>query len=225
MPQRILIVDDESALQRSLQIALEAAGFEVLLADDGQTALALFVQQQPALILLDLGLPRLSGIEVLKQLRAQSQVPVIVLSVRDQERQKIEALDLGANDYLSKPFGLGELQARIRAALRNRPHIQAESEMFSLGPLRVNRLSRQVWKNEQPVKLTKTEYKVLELLMAHAGKVLTHKQMLETIWGTAYTQETHYLQVYVSQLRHKLEADPTQPQLILTEPGVGYRLA
>jgi two-component system, OmpR family, KDP operon response regulator KdpE len=225
MSQRILIVDDEDSLRRSLSISLLASGFEVLLAEDGEQALACFEREKPDLVLLDLGLPRISGLEVLKKIRAVSQTPIIILSVRNQERQKIESLDSGANDYLTKPFGVGELQARIRVALRNQMSSPDPLNRVVLGDLRMDTSTRQVWKREHLVKLTKTEYRVLELLIQHAGKVLTHKQMLEAIWGKAYIKETHYLQVYVSQLRHKLEDDPTQPTHILTESGVGYRLA
>ncbi|PKL75853.1 MAG: DNA-binding response regulator [Candidatus Melainabacteria bacterium HGW-Melainabacteria-1] len=226
MSQRILVIDDEAPIQRSLRIALEAAGFEVLLAGDGQAALETFRRQMPELLLLDLGLPDVSGLELLKRVRELSRVPVIILSVRDQERQKVEALDLGANDYLTKPFGMQELLARIRAALRNSPErLTQQADVYRQGALCVERSSHRVIKHGQLIKLTKTEYKLLDLLIEHAGKVLSHRQILAEIWGDAYLSETHYLQVYVSQLRRKLEDEPTQPQLILTEAGVGYRLS
>lgn len=226
MPPRILIIDDEKSIQRSLKISLEAAGFDVRQASDGLQGLAAFESQQPDLVLLDLGLPDISGLKVLTGIRERSRVPVIILSVRDQERQKVEALDLGANDYLTKPFGVQELLARMRVALRNSGEQPAQlSTLFELGPLRVDRERQLVWKHDQAVKLTKTEYKLLNLLMRHVGKVLTHRQILEEIWGQAYVSETHYLQVYISQLRRKLEDEPTSPRLILTEPGAGYRLA
>lgn len=224
MPQRILVVDDEAALRRNLSISLQASGFEVFCARDGLRALACFEQHAPDLILLDLGMPKRSGLEVLRDIRQTSQVPVIVLSVRNQEIQKIEALDAGANDYLTKPFGVGELQARIRVALRNHVASPGLDHQITLGNLRCDKASRQVWKSDVLVKLTKTEYRVLACLLNHVGAVVTHKQMLSEIWGEAYLNETHYLQVYISQLRHKLEDDPACPVRILTEPGVGYRL-
>lgn len=226
MSQRILVVEDEKSIQRTLRISLEAAGFEVRVAGDGQQALDSFTRQLPDLVLLDLGLPDTSGIKVLQQIREASRIPVIILSVRDQERQKVEALDYGAHDYLTKPFGVPELLARIRAALRNSAERQHIPEtQFCLGPLRVDQANHLVLKREQPIKLTKTEYKIFTLLIRHAGKVLTHRQMLDEIWGEACRHETHYLQVYISQLRRKLEDDPTEPRMILTEPGMGYRLA
>lgn len=224
MSQRILIVDDEASLRRSLSITLQASGFEVLSAKDAKSALVCLAQHPLDLVLLDLGLPDASGLTVLQSLRQSSQVPVIILSVRNQEHQKIEALDAGANDYLTKPFGVGELQARIRVALRNHIASPDLEDIVVLGNLRFDRASRQVWKNDSLVKLTKTEYRVLSLLLQNVGKVITHKQMLSEIWGEPYLKETHYLQVYISQLRHKLEEDPTCPVRILTEPGVGYRL-
>ncbi|HEY9839487.1 MAG: response regulator [Candidatus Sericytochromatia bacterium] len=225
MSQRILVIDDEVAIQRSLQMALEAAGFEVLLACDGQQGLATITQEHPELVVLDLGLPELSGMEVLQRVRAWSRIPIIILSVQDQERQKVKALDLGANDYLTKPFGMPELLARIRASLRIRAErTDPPSGLFHLGPLSIDRASRQVWKHGQGVKLTKTEYSLLDMLISQAGQVLTHRQLLDAIWGPGCQNETHYLQVFVSRLRRKLEDDPTQPLMILTEPGVGYRL-
>lgn len=222
---RILVIDDEKSIQRSLRIALHAAGFEVFQALDGSQALSRFAQCDPEIVLLDLGLPDMPGLEVLQRLREISRVPILILSVRDAERQKVEALDAGANDYVTKPFGVQELLARLRAALRNSPERPAAPARVRLGHLVIDHQTQQVFKQGQPVKLTRTEARLLQLLLRHAGRVLTHRQMLEAIWGDACRQETHYLQVYVSQLRRKLEADPLQPSLILTEPGVGYRLA
>ena len=227
MSQKILVIDDESQIQRFLKIALEGSGYEVLLASQGQQGLEKAGLDSPDLILLDLGLPDLAGLEVLQRLREWTQIPVIVLSVQEQERDKVAALDRGADDYLTKPFGVQELLARIRVALRHaaaRTEPGDDNSSVQFGPIRVDRASRQIWKGEEPVKLTKTEYKLLALLIQHAGKVLTHRHILREIWGAEYTGETHYLQVYVSQLRRKLEDDPTQPRLILTESGVGYRL-
>lgn len=226
MAQRILVIDDEPQIQRFLRIALEASGYEVLLADTGRQGLEQASLQSPDLIILDLGLPDLSGLEVLAALRGWSRVPVMILSVQDQERDKVQALDQGADDYLTKPFGIQELLARLRVALRKQADTVAASEpVFRSGPLTLDRTTRQVLKQGQVVKLTKTEYRLLALLVAHAGKVLTHRQILREIWGAEYVEEHHYLQVYISQLRRKLELDPAQPQLLLTESGVGYRLA
>lgn len=229
MKSRILIIDDEMAIQRFLRIALEAQGFEVQIAPDGQTGLQSMTLFNPELVLLDLGLPDLSGLAVLEQLREWSQVPVIVLSVREQEKDKVMALDQGADDYLSKPFGIQELLARIRVALRH-SRLQGLNQntgepILRAGHLRVEPLQRRVWRGDEETKLTKTEYNLLLFLFKHAGKVLTHRQLLQAVWGAEYLDETHYLQVYISRLRNKLEADPAQPQIFLTEPGVGYRLA
>ena len=228
MAQRILVVDDEAQIQRFLKIALEGSGYEVLQAENGKQALENASLQTPDLMLLDLGLPDIGGLEVLRRLREWTRIPVIILSVHEQERDKVGALDHGADDYLTKPFGVQELLARIRVALRHSAERNGQTEaatLFQLGDVRVDLPSRQVWKHEQTVKLTKTEFKLLALLIQHAGKVLTHRQILREIWGAEYTGETHYLQVYISQLRRKLEADPAQPQMILTESGVGYRLS
>lgn len=228
MTQRILVIDDESQIQRFLKIALEGSGYEVLLADNGQQGLELASLQSPDLILLDLGLPDMGGMEVLKRLREWTRVPVLILSVQEQERDKVAALDRGADDYLSKPFGVQELLARIRVALRHSTERSSKTEtsyLYQMGDLKIDLAGHQIWKNDQSLKLTKTEFKLLALLIQHAGKVLTHRQILREIWGAEYTGETHYLQVYISQLRRKLEVDPSQPQLILTESGVGYRLA
>lgn len=229
MKTRILIIDDEVAIQRFLKIALEAQDFEVLIAGTGQEGLQQITLCSPELVLLDLGLPDLSGLAVLEQLREWSAVPVIVLSVREQEKDKVSALDLGADDYLSKPFGIQELLARIRVALRHSRlqglALAPTDQVFRSGQLRVDPLQRKLWRGETEVKLTKTEYNLLLFLIKHAGKVLTHRQLLQAVWGAEYLDETHYLQVYISRLRNKLEADPTQPEIFLTEPGVGYRLA
>ena len=227
MSQKILVIDDESQIQRFLKIALEGSGYEVLLASQGQQGLEKAGLDSPDLILLDLGLPDLAGLEVLQRLREWTQIPVIVLSVQEQERDKVAALDRGADDYLTKPFGVQELLARIRVALRHaaaRTEPGDDNSSVQFGPIRVDRASRQIWKGEEPVKLTKTEYKLLALLIQHAGKVLTHRHILREILGAEYTGETHYLQVYISQLRRKLEDDPTEPRYFLTEPGIGYRL-
>lgn len=227
MTARILVIDDEVQIQRFLKIALESSGYEVLLADQGQKGLELASLQSPDLILLDLGLPDMTGQDVLSRLREWSRVPVIILSVQNQERQKVQALDQGADDYLTKPFGIQELLARLRVALRhNQERLQSKDipTVYECQTIRIDQAAHQVWKNNTKVKLTKTEYKLLALLVKNAGKVLTHRQILSEVWGSEYVGESHYLQVYVSQLRRKLEEDPNQPRLIQTEPGIGYRL-
>jgi two-component system KDP operon response regulator KdpE len=219
----ILVVDDEVQIRRFLKISLEASGYRVYEAVSGQEALEKMALLRPDLAILDLGLPDMDGLSVLRQLREWSKIPVIVLSVRDADREKIAALDAGADDYLTKPFSVDELMARMRVAQR---HAQpaAESSTFTRGDVQIDLARRLVTLKGQPVKLTPTEYALLRLLVQHAGKVLTHRQILREVWGPAYVDETHYLRVYFAQLRQKLEADPALPKLILTEPGVGYRL-
>ncbi len=219
----ILVVDDEPQIQRFLRHALEAAGYAVSFADRGDAALRQVAGASPALVILDLGLPDLDGNMVLAQLRQTSDVPVIVLSARDSEEEKITALDLGANDFVAKPFGIGELLARIRACLRiHRPPSNA-GETLSLGPLAIDLAAHQVSKNGQVIKLTPKEFDLLALLMAHPGRVLTHRQILAKVWGPAHVEDVAYLRVFIRQLRQKIEADAAEPQLIVTEPGVGYR--
>jgi two-component system KDP operon response regulator KdpE len=217
------IVDDEVQIRRFLRISLEANGYQVYEAENGKTALAEIPLRHPDLVLLDLGLPDMDGITVLKRLREWTQTPVIVLSVRSSDKDKIAALDAGADDYLTKPFSIGELLARLRVAQRH-AHPEAESVVFQSGSLQVDLSQRIVTVDGHEVKLTPTEYAMLQVLIRHVGKVVTHKQLLREVWGTEYSEETHYLRVYVGQLRHKIEADPTHPRLILTEPGIGYRL-
>jgi two-component system KDP operon response regulator KdpE len=217
------IVDDEVQIRRFLRISLEANGYQVYEAENGQTALAEIPLRHPDLVLLDLGLPDMDGISVLKRLREWTQVPVIILSVRNSDEDKIAALDAGADDYLTKPFSIGELLARLRVAQRH-AHPEAESVVFQSGDLQVDLSQRLVTVGGQEVKLTPTEYALLLVLIRHVGKAVTHRQLLREVWGTEYAEETHYLRVYVGQLRHKIEADPTHPHIILTEPGIGYRL-
>jgi two-component system, OmpR family, KDP operon response regulator KdpE len=219
----ILVVDDEIQIRRFLKISLEANGYRVSEAATGQAALEGAAILRPDLIILDLSLPDLDGLAVLQQLREWTQTPVIMLSVRDADRDKIAALDAGADDYLTKPFSVAELMARLRAAQRHAQTTQ-EPVVFTSGNLQVDLSRRLVLLHGQPVKLTPTEYALLRLLVQHAGRVLTHRQILKTVWGPEYVDETHYLRVYFAQLRQKLEADPARPQIILTEPGVGYRL-
>lgn len=220
---KILIVDDEKAIQRFLRNALSSGEFSLHEAGTGQEALAAAAQLRPDLIILDLGLPDMDGVEVIRRLREWSQTPVIVLSVREREGDKIAALDAGADDYVTKPFGIGELLARMRVALR-RSMQEAPEPVYKIEELEVDLPRRRVLVGEKEVQLTPTEYDVLKLLVTHAGKVLTHRQMLSQIWGPAYLEQPHILRVTVSNLRHKLEPEPDRPRYILTEPGVGYRL-
>ncbi len=219
---RILVVDDEKPIRRFLRTALSAHGFEIFEAADGQEALLTAANARPDLIILDLGLPDLDGIEVTRRLREWTQTPIIILSVREQENDKIHALDAGADDYLTKPFGVGELTARIRVALRHAVPVENQP-IFQKGDLMVDHVRRLVTVNGEEVSLTPTEYDLLKLLIRHAGKVVTHNQILRQVWGQAYEDQSHLVRVNISNLRHKIEADPTQPRFIVTEPGVGYR--
>jgi two-component system, OmpR family, KDP operon response regulator KdpE len=220
---RILVVDDEAAIRRFLRTALDTGEFSLHQAENGHAALAAAATIRPDVVLLDLGLPDLDGVEVIRRIREWSQVPIIVLSVRDREDEKVRALDAGADDYLTKPFGIAELLARIRVALR-RSVQQVPEPVFSSGDLVVDLTRRRVTVRGAEVQLTPTEYDLLRLLVTHAGKVLTHGQILRQIWGMAYVEQPHVLRVNVSNLRHKIEADPSRPRHIVTEPGVGYRL-
>lgn len=220
----ILIIDDEAQIRRFLQISLEASGYRVQEANNGDQGLIQAAMTHPDLIILDLGLPDQDGLDVLKRLREWTKVPIIVLSVRNNETAKIAALDNGADDYLTKPFGIGELLARIRVALRHAStHIQDSTEFVS-GALTVDLVARTVRLHGEMIKLTSTEYALLKMFVQHAGKVLLHSHLLREIWGPGFVNETQYLRVYIAQLRRKLEEDPAKPQLLLTEPGIGYRL-
>jgi two-component system KDP operon response regulator KdpE len=220
---RVLVVDDERAIRRFLQVSLTANGHTIFEASNGQEALEAVLAHRPDVIILDLGLPDLDGIEVIQRLREWTKTPIIVLSVREHETDKIAALDAGADDYLTKPFGVGELLARLRVALR---HTAQPNDMpvFSTGELTVDLARRVVSVAGREVQLTPTEYDLLKLLVTHAGKVLTHHQILHQVWGMGYEDETHLLRVNISNLRRKIEADPARPVYLLTEPGVGYRL-
>ncbi len=220
---RILVVDDEAAIRRFLKIILEADGHTFLEASSGQEGLVMAATHRPDLIVLDLGLPDLDGLVVLKRLREWSTVPVIVLTVKDSDTDKVALLDAGADDYLTKPFSTAELQARIRVAIRHTQPAPAEP-IFRSGELEVDLSDREVRIRGKEVKLTATEYEILKILVLHAGKVVTQRQLLKDVWGPNAVEQTQYLRVYVGQLRKKLERDPSQPELILTEPGVGYRL-
>jgi len=220
---RVLVVDDEPAIRRFLCTSLTAHHYSVFEAVNGQEALAAVLAHRPDLVILDLGLPDLDGIEVTRLLREWSTVPIIILTVQEQETAKITALDAGADDYVTKPFGMGELLARMRASLRRAASPEAEP-VFSSGLLVVDMGRRLVTVGGHEVQLTPTEYELLRALVTHAGKVLTHRQLLRQVWGVGYEYETHLLRVNMSNLRHKLEPDAARPNYILTEPGVGYRL-
>lgn len=219
---KVLVVDDEIAIQRFLRVALNGQGFIVSEANTGQAALQAITLNRPDLVILDLGLPDMDGIEVTRRTREWSKVPIIILSVREQEDDKIAALDAGADDYLTKPFGMGELLARIRTVLRRQSTVSSEP-VITIGGLVVDLANRLVTMNDAEVQLTPTEYDILRLLVTNAGKVLTNRQLLKQVWGDGY-DDLHILRVNVSNLRHKLEPDPSRPTYIHTEPGVGYRL-
>lgn len=220
---RVLVVDDERAIRRFLRASLTAHGYTVYEAGDGSEALSAVIRDRPDLIILDLGLPDVGGIEVTRQLREWTQTPIIVLSVREEEATKVAALDVGADDYLTKPFGIAELMARMRVAMRHAAQPAGEP-IFEVGELRMDLGRRQVTLAGIEVGLTPTEYDLLRILVQHAGKVLTHGQLLRQVWGTGYEAEIHLLQVNISNLRRKIEPDPSRPSYILTEIGVGYRL-
>ena len=221
--QRVLVVDDETSIRRYLRAALSAQGFIIYEAANGQEAVNAVVSHHPDIIILDLGLPDFNGIEVTRRLREWSQTPIIILSVREAENDKIAALDAGADDYLTKPFGTGELLARMRVALR-RLAKESDEPVLQVDTLRMDLSRRLVTVGDNQVSLTPTEYEILRLLLQNAGKVLTHRQLLRQVWGTAYESEMHILRVNISNLRRKIEPDPSRPHYLLTEPGVGYRL-
>jgi len=223
---RVLVVDDEAALRKFLASVLGAAGYDVLAATDGEQALTVAQDEPFDLVVLDLMLPGIDGLEVCRQLREIGDMPIIVLSAKGEEIDKVDALNSGADDYLTKPFGVEELLARIRVALRHAalPPGAPPEPVFQAGDLRVDLVRREVRRGDQEVHLTPAEYKLLTLLIRHAGKVLTHRQLLKEVWGTNYADQSHYVRVYMAQLRQKLEADPARPRLLVTEPGVGYRL-
>jgi two-component system KDP operon response regulator KdpE len=218
----VLIIDDEPQIRRLLTVTLEANSYRVLSSTTGQEGLVLAAQHRPAAVILDLGLPDLSGQEVLRRLREWSETPVLILSVQDDETGKVAALDAGADDYVTKPFNTSELLARLRVALRHTSK-QDEPAVYQAGQLVVDLANRQVSLDGRELKLTVTEYNLLRLLVRHAGKVLTHRQILREVWGPGHDDHTHYLRVYVAHLRDKIEADPSSPKFIMTEPGVGYR--
>ena len=218
-----LVIDDEIQIRRLLRVCLEGNGYRVEEAATGQEGITLAAQHPPDIVLLDLGLPDMEGIAVLKRLREWSRVPVVVLSVREREEDKVAALDNGADDYVTKPFSTAELLARLRVAQRHAVPA-TESPIFRAGELEVDLTARVVRLKGREVKLTATEYSLLRLFVQHAGKVLTHRQILKEVWGPNYVEQTHYLRVYIAHLREKLESEPSKPCLITTESGIGYRL-
>ena len=220
---RILIIDDETQIRRFLRVALTSHGYVVKGVGTGKEGLDEIAMFAPDLVILDLGLPDLDGLEVVRQLREWSKVPVIILSVKEQETDKISALDFGADDYVTKPFAMGELLARIRAAMR---HIAGDKEqpVMQFEDLSIDLVHRRITVEDQEIKLTQTEYEIVKNLAINAGKVLTHRSLLRTVWGPSYEKEVQYLRVYIGQIRRKLEHDPSRPRHIMTEPGVGYRL-
>jgi two-component system, OmpR family, KDP operon response regulator KdpE len=219
----VLVIDDEIQIRRLLRLTLEANGYKVLEAASGQDGLVEAATRRPDVVILDLGLPDMDGVSVLRRLREWSRVPVVVLSVRDRDEDKVEALDGGADDYVSKPFSTSELLVRLRVALRH-SHPSEEEVVFQSGDLVVDLAARHVTVKGQAVRLTATEYNLLRLLVRHAGKVLTHRQILGDVWGPNAGEQTHYLRVYVARLREKIEPIPSRPSLLITEPGIGYRL-
>jgi two-component system KDP operon response regulator KdpE len=223
----VVLIEDEPQIRRFLRATLTGQGYRLFEATSGADGLVEVGSRQPDVVIVDLGLPDIDGIEVIRRLREWTDVPVIVLSARGQERDKVTALDAGADDYVSKPFGASELLARIRVALRHTAGAshEADEAAFKLGELQVDLLHRRVFVGEREVHLTPIEYKLLTTLVQHAGKVVTHQQLLREVWGPTHTDQAHYVRVYMAHLRHKLESEPARPRYLLTEPGVGYRLA
>jgi two-component system KDP operon response regulator KdpE len=224
-PKRVLVVDDEPQIQKLLKVALTAAGYEALVAGTAGEALRAVASTAPDVVILDLGLPDRDGKEALKDLRAFSRTPVIVLSARDRESEKIEALDLGADDYVEKPFGVGELIARLRVALRHAGSAAPKPDRIAVDGLVVDLDKRLVGRNGAAIRLTPKEFDLLAVLVRNAGRVLTHRHILAAVWGPAHVEDIQYLRVLMGQLRAKIERDPTSPAIVRTEPGVGYRIA
>ncbi len=222
----ILLIEDEPQMRRFLRITLQSQGYRLIESETGNDGLLQAASRNPDVVLLDLGLPDIDGLEVTTRLREWTATPIIVISAREQEQDKVKALDAGADDYLTKPFSAGELLARIRVALRHalRQRAGRNEPVFVLRNLRVDLAQRQVFLDEREIHLTPIEYKLLTMLVRHAGKVITHRQLLTEVWGAAHANEVQYLRVYMTQLRHKLEADPARPQFLMNEPGIGYRL-
>ena len=223
----VVLIEDELQIRRFLRATLIGQGYRLFETTTGADGLIEVASRQPDVVIVDLGLPDMDGLEVIRRMREWTAVPVIVLSARGQERDKVTALDAGADDYVSKPFGAGELLARIRVALRHTAGASHEGEdaAFKVGDLEVDQLRRHVTLRGAEIKLTPIEYKLLTTLVRHAGKVVTHQQLLRDVWGPSHDDQAHYVRVYMAHLRHKLEAEPARPRYLLTEPGVGYRLA
>jgi len=223
----VVLIEDEPQIRKFLRATLAGQGYRLFEATTGADGVVEVGSRQPDVVIVDLGLPDMDGLDVIRRVREWTDVPVIVLSARGQERDKVVALDAGADDYVSKPFGAGELLARIRVALRRTAGAshEADDAVFKVGELRVDLLHRQVLVNGKEIHLTPIEYKLLTMLVRHAGKVVMHQQLLREVWGPAHTEQAHYARVYMAHLRHKLEAEPARPRYLLTEPGVGYRLA
>jgi len=222
---RILVVDDEPAILRFLRPALEANDYAVTSAGTVAEATKRIAAEAPDIVVLDLGLPDGDGKEVVRRVREWSDVPIIILSAREREAEKIAALDLGADDYVNKPFGVGELMARMRTALRHRMQRRAETPVLKVGAIEIDNVRHRVTDAGQEIKLTPKEFELLSFLARHAGMVVTHRQILTAVWGPAHTEDTQYLRVYVGHLRQKIEANPDDPKIVLTEPGIGYRVA
>ena len=221
---RVLVVDDEPQIRRALATNLRARGFQVDLADSGEQALELAAKHRPDVVVLDLGLPGIDGVEVVRGLRGWTDVPIVVLSVRNAEADKVEALDAGADDYVTKPFGMDELLARMRAALRRAaPADTPEEPVIETPDLRIDLVAKRVFAQGTEVRLTPTEWHLLEVLVRHAGKLVSQRQLLQEVWGPSYGSETNYLRVFLAQIRRKLEPVPAQPRYFITEPGMGYR--
>jgi len=221
--QRILVVDDEPQLTRVLRRSLMAKGYDVRVAGDGEFALQTFHDWPPDLVITDLAMPNLGGLELCRRLRATSDVPIIVLSVRGEEQIKVQALDAGADDYVTKPFGMDELSARIRAALRRQPATDSRSQMLEVGDFRIDLEAHTITQSGKEIHLTPKEFDLMVHLVRNAGKVLTHRALLGAVWGGDYTEQNEYLRVFIGQLRKKIEPDPSEPRYILTEPWIGYR--
>ena len=221
----VLIIEDEPTMRRFLRTSLVANGYAVVEAGTAREGFAQATGRNPELILLDLGLPDGDGLDLARRIRERQKTPIVVLSARGREQDKVAALDLGADDYLTKPFGVAELLARLRVALRHAGADEQDGEpVFQAGSLMVDRVRRQVFVKDEEVHLTPTEYRLLSALIKHSGRVRTHQQLLQEVWGAGYVGQVHYLRVYMAQLRHKLEEDPNRPRLLITEPSVGYRL-
>ena len=220
---RILVVDDERQIRRSLQVNLESKGYAVETVETGEAAIGAFHSRHPDIIILDLVMPGIGGVEVVRRIRESSTVPIIVLSAMTDEPRKVEALEAGADDYMTKPFGMEELLARIHSLFRRAAGAQSSQPVFVAGRLCVNFDRREVTLDDHPVKLTPTEYDLLKYMIEHAGKVLTHRMLLQAVWGQAYVDQAQYLRVFIGQLRKKIEKSPARPSFIITDPGVGYR--